>query len=73
MIRKYITVDQRDWDSSLQLLLMAYRTFLHETAGYTHNQMMFGREPLLPAYLLTGSAEVNKIPVTLVAFLFTIG
>ena len=61
MISKYIIVDQRSWDSSLQLLLMAYRTSEHESTGYTPNRMMFGREPLLPVDLLIGSVEGIKL------------
>ena len=55
MISKYIGVDQRGWDSALGLLLMAYRTAEHESTGYSPNRMMFGREPLLPADLVTGT------------------
>ena len=34
MISKYIITDQRHWDSSLSLLLMAYRYSKHESKGY---------------------------------------
>ena len=68
MISKYITVDQRSWDSSLQLLLMAYRTSEHESTGYTSNRMMFGREPLLAVDLLIGSVEGIKPTTSTASF-----
>ena len=67
MISKYITTDQREWDSSLPLLMMAYRTSEHESTGYSPNRMMFGREPLLPLDLLLDPKDMDEFPKDSVA------
>jgi len=48
-----ITVaDEHDWDLSLPMLLLAYRTSVQETTGTTPFQLMFGRNPRLPEDVL---------------------
>jgi hypothetical protein len=50
---KQVTADhQKDWDTYLPFLCMAYRSTQHETTGYTPNMMMLGRELPMPSYLL---------------------
>ena len=55
MLSKYIASDQRDWDSHLPMLMLAYRSSIHESTGQTPAAMMFGREVTLPIDLLLGS------------------
>ncbi|KAF8791291.1 Transposon Ty3-G Gag-Pol polyprotein like [Argiope bruennichi] len=40
------------WDKKLPLFLLAYRSAVHETTGYSPSQMLFGRDLRLPADLL---------------------
>ena len=54
MLSKYIASDQRDWDSHLPMLMLAYRSSIHESTGQTPAAMMFGREVTLPIDLLLG-------------------
>ncbi|UYV63838.1 K02A2.6-like [Cordylochernes scorpioides] len=53
-------MNQRDWDSQLPILLMAYRSSVHETTGYSQAKMLFGRELKLPCDLIFGCP--NKVP-----------
>ena len=59
MLSLFVSENQRDWDRHLPLLLMAYRSAVHETTGCTPSEMMFGRELRLPVDLLYGRPEAN--------------
>jgi hypothetical protein len=48
MLRAYIDEHQRDWDTHLSYLMMAYRSAEHETTGCTPNSLMLGREVATP-------------------------
>ncbi|UYV66979.1 K02A2.6-like, partial [Cordylochernes scorpioides] len=50
----FVAQNQRDWDSQLPILLMAYRSSVHETTGYSPAKMLFGRELKLPCDLIFG-------------------
>lgn len=52
MLTKYVSTNQRDWDEHLPLLLLAYRSSVHESTKQTPYMMMFGRHALLPIDLL---------------------
>ena len=60
MLRKYIVSDQRDWDSRLPMLILAYRSSIHESTGQTPAALMFGWEVNLPIDLLLGSFTDQK-------------
>lgn len=61
MLSKYISKAQRDWDEYLPLLLLAYRSSVHESTNQTPYMMMFGRHALLPIDLvcIPPSSEIN--------------
>ncbi|GFV42881.1 retrovirus-related Pol polyprotein from transposon 412 [Trichonephila clavipes] len=44
--------NKQDWDKKLNFFLLAYRSTVHETTGYSPSQMLFGRDLRLPADLL---------------------
>ena len=48
MLRAYVGDHQRDWDTHLPYLMMAYRSAEHETTGCTTNALMLGREVATP-------------------------
>ena len=48
MLRAYVGDHQRDWDTHLPYLMMAYRSDEHETTGCTPNSLMLGREVATP-------------------------
>ena len=56
-LSKFVDDNQRDWDTHIPLLLMAYRTAVHETTGCTPAQLMMGRDLRLPIDLLIGRPE----------------
>ncbi|KAF8778942.1 Transposon Ty3-G Gag-Pol polyprotein like [Argiope bruennichi] len=47
-----VSNNQQDWDKKLPLFLLAYRSAVHETTGYSPSQILFGRDLRLPADLL---------------------
>ncbi|GFW72825.1 retrovirus-related Pol polyprotein from transposon 412 [Trichonephila clavipes] len=47
-----VSINQQDWDKKLPFFLLAYRSAVHETNGYSPSQMLFGRDLRLPADLL---------------------
>jgi hypothetical protein len=57
MLSKYVSQNQRDWDEHLPMLMLAYRSTVHESTGYTPNYLMFGRELNLPIDLVFGGPE----------------
>ncbi|GFX27805.1 hypothetical protein TNCV_2614651 [Trichonephila clavipes] len=44
--------NQQDWNKKLPFFLLAYRSAVHETTGYSPSQMLFARDLHLPADLL---------------------
>ncbi|GFV25098.1 retrovirus-related Pol polyprotein from transposon 412 [Trichonephila clavipes] len=47
-----LSSNQQDWDRKLPFFLLAYRSAVHETIGYSPFQMFFERDLRLPADLL---------------------
>ncbi|GFV40826.1 retrovirus-related Pol polyprotein from transposon 412 [Trichonephila clavipes] len=47
-----VSSNQQDWDKKLPFFLLAYRSAVHETTGYSPSQMLFGRDLRLPADVL---------------------
>ncbi|GFW20513.1 retrovirus-related Pol polyprotein from transposon 412 [Trichonephila clavipes] len=47
-----VSNNQQDWDKKLAFFLLAYRSTVLETTGYSSSRMLFGRELRLPADLL---------------------
>jgi hypothetical protein len=48
MLIAFVNKSQRNWDSYLSLLMMAYRSSVHESTGKSPCAMMLGREITLP-------------------------
>ena len=62
MIKAYLKGEQKDWDKYLGCLAGAYRASVHESTGFTPNQLMFGRENRMPVdlmYSLLPSEELS--------------
>ena len=55
--------DQTEWDTKLPYVMMAYRSSVHESTGYSPNMLMLGREVEMPIDVLIGrpkdEAEVD--------------
>ena len=62
MLKAYVDDDRTDWDVHIPYLLMAYRSTVQESTGFTPNKLMFGREINLPTYLVYGPPSSNFKP-----------
>ena len=60
MISSYISDSQDDWDEHLPLLMMAYRSSIHESTGVSPALMMFGRDLTLPVDMTLGRPIRDK-------------
>ena len=56
----FIEKHQQDWDSHVPLILLAYRSPVHESTGKTPSFLMFGREVNVPIDLLFGRPPGSK-------------
>ena len=54
MITTYVNNEQDNWDVYLPIVTSAYRASVHESTGFTPNQLFFGREINLPIHFLVG-------------------
>ena len=63
MLSKFVSVNQRDWDKYLPLLLLACRSSVPDSTKQTPYMMFFGRHALLPVDLLCcPSCTETKMP-----------
>ena len=56
-LSKFADYNQRDWDVHILLLLLAYRSAVHEHTGCTPAKIMFGGDLRLPIDLIYGRPE----------------
>ena len=56
-LSKFADYNQKDWDVHIPMLLMAYRSAIHDTSGYTPAKLMLGRDLKLPIDLIYGRPE----------------
>ena len=65
VLSKVVKESQRDWDRHLQKALLAYRTAIHETTGFSPYHLNFGCSPTLPMDIVLGniSEEYSSYPV----------
>jgi len=54
MLRHYVSEEQDDWDCLLPQLYLAYNSSKHPSTGYSPNELLFGRQVVLPLHLVTG-------------------
>jgi hypothetical protein len=54
MLSMFISPGQNDWDEFLPYIMMAYRSAVQETTGYSPSRMMLGREAELPIDIMLG-------------------
>ena len=66
-LSKFVEDHQQDWDSHLPLLLMAYRTAVHEATGCTPVSLMLGQDLRLPIDLHIGCPE-DEAPTGITVF-----
>ena len=54
MLSKVTETNHKNWDDCLPLVMMAYRSSIHETTGESPVRMMLGRDIQLPVHLMLG-------------------
>lgn len=54
MLSLFVDENMADWDDHLPYLLMAYRSSVLESTGFSPNRMMLGREIYCPLDLMVG-------------------
>ena len=59
MLTMYCEKNQHHWDEYLPQVMMAYRSSVHSSTGFTPNMMTFGREITLPLQAVIGIPEEN--------------
>lgn len=57
MLSSYVDERQKNWDQFLSVLMMAYRSSVHQSTGVSPCNMMLGREITLPVDLVLGVPE----------------
>lgn len=60
MLTSYVGNDQKDWDEHVPLVMMAYRSAVQESSGFTPNLLHIGHEVRLPVDVLFGKPVVEK-------------
>ena len=60
MVRCFVGKYAKDWDKYLPLLVMATHAMEHRETGFTPNQLMLGREVMMPEDILMGIAQATK-------------
>ena len=60
MLTMYCAKDQHNWDENLPQVLLAYRSSVHATTGFTPNFLMFGREIILPLQAVIGRPVIRR-------------
>ena len=60
MLGKVITEAQRDWDTKVQGVIVAYCATVHDATGYSPNFLMFGRELRATIDLVLGGPEETQ-------------
>ena len=60
MLSAFVSAHQRDWDEYVPLVMMAYRSLVHESIKISPNMMLFCRESRLPIDLIFGEPEREK-------------
>ena len=65
MLTIFCEKKQKEWDTYIPQLLMAYRSSVHASTGKTPNKMVYGKEIMLPlqAVIPTPKEETEQIEV----------
>ena len=57
MLTMYCESKQNAWDQHLPYVMLAYRSSVHDSTGFSPNMMMLGREVELPLQAVVGSPQ----------------
>lgn len=60
MLSLFVDSNQLNWDSLLPYVMMAYRSSVHASTGFTPYKVLFGQEIVLPVDVVLGVAPKDK-------------
>ena len=60
MLSAFVSQNQKDWDTNIPLLMMAYRSSVQDTTKSTPSALMVGSEIRLPIDLALGLPEKRQ-------------
>ena len=61
MLAKVVKENQKDWNSHIAWVLLAYQTAIHESTNFTPFHLTFGWSPNLPLDLMLGRITDNQV------------
>jgi hypothetical protein len=64
----FVQKHQQDWDNRIPLILLAYRSAMHESTGQTPSCLMFGTVHLVTAFLHPQDMVFIKILIAIYIF-----
>ena len=53
MLSKFVRADQKDWDTHIDFIVMAYNTTPQESTGVSPHRLVYGEEMLMPLDIMT--------------------
>ena len=71
MLSMYCKKNQHSWDEYLQQVLMAYRSSVNASTGFTPNMMTLGREITLPMKAVIGIPTKLKLKMLIMSKIFS--
>uniref|UniRef100_A0A3B1K7E5 Integrase catalytic domain-containing protein n=1 Tax=Astyanax mexicanus TaxID=7994 RepID=A0A3B1K7E5_ASTMX len=64
MLSLFVDANQQDWDALLPFVMMAYRSSVHASTGFTPYRVLFGHEIVLPVDVLLNTGVQEKFQTT---------
>lgn len=58
MLNPYVSKNQKDWDEHVDLVMLAYRSSVQASTGFTPTMLHIGREVRLPVDIVFGTPEL---------------
>lgn len=68
LLRAYCVELNRDWEEGLPWLLLAARSVVQESTGFSPNQLVFAHQVRCPLDVLKGDAEISNSPDNVVDY-----
>ena len=63
MLSGFVNENHTDWDEQLPYVMMAYRSSVHESSGFTPNSLMLGREVSTPLDIMYSlPSDLKAVP-----------
>lgn len=60
MLSKHVDENQKNWDAQIPFVMLAYRSSINETTGFSPSMLMFGHEIRLPLDVVLGTCPQQE-------------